>query len=146
MKPTPRRLFSWFLLAIVFLVLLHFALPFGLIPKLAFPNCGPEGWAWLEARFENKQNVIAYLQAHELQYLSGSSLPRLVDIPPDMKITRFDVEIDWQALEQTIEVENRLFYKIYNLTYTHPACMKGQYYTLRVTSFGWASLYGCCGI
>ncbi len=139
------RFYRWLFLAIVLIAILYFALPFGL-PKPPFPNCGPEHWACLDARFESKQDVIAYLQEHELQYLSGSSLPRLGEITPDMNVARFDVEIDWQALEQNIEVENRLFYKIYSITYTHPACMKGQYYTLRVTSFGWASLYGCCGI
>lgn len=139
------RIYRWLFLVVALLVILYFALPFGL-PKLPFPNCGPERWAWLDARFESKQDVIVYLQEHELQYLSGSSLPRLTGFPPEMQVARLDVEIDWQALEQDIEVEERLFYKIYSLKYTHPACYPGQYYTLRVTSFGWASLYGCCGI
>jgi hypothetical protein len=123
----------------------YFLLPFGL-PKIATPNCGPEHWRWLGSRFESKADVITYLQAHELELLSGSSTPRLEPFFPGMVVSHFDVEIDWEKLENDIQVEQRLGYTVYTLTYHHPACSEHQNYTLKVTSFGFASLYGCCGV
>jgi len=146
---THKSIRGLIIFAIVLFILgaLHFLLPYGLIPKLLpFPNCGPEEWRLLGARFDSKSDVIAYLQEHELQYLTGSCLPQLADNPADQQVTRFDVDVDWQALEQEIKVEQRLGYTVYIVTYHHPACSQGQTYTFKVTSFGWASLYGCCGI
>ncbi len=146
MNRKPIRGCIIFAVILFVLVALQFILPYGLVPKLSFPNCGPERWRLLGMNFHDKSDVIAYLQEHELQYLTGSCLPQLADIPADQQVTRFDVEVDWQALEREIEVEQRLGYKIYIVTYHHPACSQGQTYTFKVTSFGWASLYGCCGI
>ena len=124
----------------------YFFLPFGPFPIPPSPNCGPEHWRGLGVQFESKSDVVAYLQAHELELLSGSNIPRLSEFPPDMRGVRMDVNIDWQSIEGEIQVEHRLGYKVYTLVFHHPACDKNQTYTFKVTSYGFASLYGCCGI
>lgn len=135
-----------FTIVLVTLIVLHFLLPYGLIPKLSFPNCGPEKWRLLGMSFHGKEDVITYLQEHELQVLTGSRLPQLDEITDEEQVFRYDGEVDWQALQQGIQVQQRLGYQVYLVTYHHPACSPGQTYTFKVTSFGWASLYGCCGI
>jgi hypothetical protein len=136
-----RRWPLWVAIA-VGLVALYFLFPFG-FPKLPFPNYGPEHRRWLDARFNSREDVIAYLQAHEAELLRGSQLPTLEENGTALQLV--GAEIDWQELEQAIEVEQRLGYKVFRLTYQHPYC-QGQYYTFQVTSYGLASLYGCCGV
>lgn len=137
---------------VVFLVFLaaivwgYYLLPFGPIPKLAAPNCGPEQRDWLKVRLEDKEDFLAYLQGHELELFSGSSTPYLGALPAEWQVERLDVSMDWEAITEGIQVERRLGYSIYSITYTHPLCGKNQHYVLRMTSFGQASLYGCCGI
>ncbi len=139
-----RRWMIWVAIPLVLLAV-NFLLPFGLFPKLPFPNCGPEEWRWLDAHFDSKSDVIAYFQAHQLELINGSQLPELGGFSPDVNVEPLDVEIDWQALEESIRVEKRFGYTLYTLTYEHPLC-KRQYHTFKVTSYGLASLYGCCGI
>ena len=142
----PYRGLIIFAIVLITLVTLHLFLPYGLIPKLPFANCGPEEWRLLGLDFRSEEDVIAFLKEHELQYLNGSCLPQLEEIPTGKQVFRFEGEVDWQALRQDIQVQKRPGYKVYIVTYHHPACMQGQTYTFKVTSFGWASLYGCCGI
>lgn len=131
---------------ILAIIILNLLLPYGLIPRLPSPNCGPEEWHWLGQSFSSKDDVVAYLQTHEVELLSGSYIAGLEGYPPDAMYIRLDVELDWQAIENDIQVERRLGYTIYSYTYQHPACGEGQMHTFKVTSFGFASLYGCCGI
>lgn len=146
MTRKPLRGLGIFTIILIVLVALHFLLPYGLIPKLPFPNCGPEEWRLLGENFRSPEDVIAYLQEHELQYLNGSCLPQLEEISAQEQVFRYEGEVDLQALRQSVQVERRLGYRVYIVTYHHPACAQGQTYTFKVTSFGWASLYGCCGI
>jgi len=141
----PIRGLIIFAIIVLALVALHFLLPYGLVPKLPFANCGPEEWRLLGLDFRSEEDVIDYLQEHELQYLNGTRLPHL-EIPAGKQVFRYDGEVDWQALRQDIQVQQRLGYKVYIVMYHHPACLQGQTFTFKVTSFGWASLYGCCGI
>jgi hypothetical protein len=123
-----------------------FILPFGFLPKKASPNCGPEHWRWLGGTFDGKRGVVAYLQEHELEILSSSQTPRLDEFPAGSTVLRMDVVIDWQSIAEAIQIEHRPGYDIYSLTYHPPACDESQSYTFKVTSFGLASLYGCCGV
>ena len=124
----------------------NFLLPFGIIPILPSPNCGPEYWRWLGGAFTSKQDVVAYLQVHEIELLSGSHTPRLGGFPSDWIVTRMNVTIDWQSIENDIQVVHRPGYTMYTLTYHYPGCTESQSYTFKVTSYGLASLYGCCGV
>lgn len=124
----------------------YYLLPFGPIPRLPFPNCGPEHRAWLNVRIHSREEFLAYLQDHELELFSGSHTPHLGPFPPEWQVSRLDVELDWDGIAQGIQVEQRLGYAIYSITYSHPMCGAHQTYRFRLTSFGQASLYGCCGI
>jgi hypothetical protein len=132
--------------SLMFITAYYFCFPFGLIPKEASPNCGPEHRRWLGERFKSKSDIIAYLQAHELELLSGTNTPRLDGTPPGVQNSRMDVEIDWQTITADIQVNHRVGYNIYTLIYHHPACSTNQSFSLRITSYGFASLYGCCGV
>jgi hypothetical protein len=145
----PRRLRrTLFVLALSLVLGLvgQFIFPFGLIPKWASPNCGPEHWRWLGGAFHSQRDVVAYLQQHELELLSGSSTPRLDAFPASWSVSRMQVVIDWQSIAEDIHVKHRPGYIIYVLTYHHPACSGNQSYTFKVTTYGLASLYGCCGV
>jgi hypothetical protein len=137
-------------LALVLLLLLalayNFVFPFGLVPRFGGRNCGPEHRRWLRRSFEGTPAVVAYLQAHELELLSGTGLPRLDAFPAGSIVSRYDGAVDWPSIAQAIQVQHRPGYVVYTLTYHHPACWGNQSYTFKVTSYGLASLYGCCGI
>ena len=146
MHKSLRRILLIAGVLLVLALIYNFLLPFGIIPKLASPNCGPEYWRWLGGSFKSKQAVVAYIQEHELELLSGSHTPRLGGFPADWVVTRMDVVIDWQKIAEDIQVENRPGYTLFTLTYHYPGCSSNQTYTFKVTSYGLASLYGCCGI
>jgi hypothetical protein len=146
MPKTSRRA-VWVLVVLLVLVLVnYFVLPFGIMPKWASPNCGPEHWRFLGMSFKSRSDVVAYLQEHELELLSGTLIPRLDGFPVDWNVSRLDVMPDWQSITEDVQVEHRLGYVIYTFTYHRLACSKNQSYTFKVTSYGFASLYGCCGI
>jgi hypothetical protein len=137
-------------LALVVLLVLvlvsHIVLPYGIMPKWASPNCGPEHWRWLDRSFTSKSDVVTYLQDHELELLSGTLPPRPDGSSVNWDVSRSGVMPDWQSIAEDIQVEIRPGYVIYTFTFHRPACNEGQSYTFKVTSYGLASLYGCCGI
>lgn len=145
MKRTLARL-SWLALVLIAAgAVIYFLFPFGLFLKPASPNCGPEEQRWLDFRPQSEAEFITYLREHELQYLNGAQLPRL-KTNAGLPGIALGESIDYDLLAANVQVQRRLGYAIYSLTYTHPACGKNQHYTLRITSFGFASLYGCCGV
>lgn len=89
--------------------------------KTIQPTCSPEELRWLGVRFESKDEVINYLKAHELELMTGSN-PHLGEILPDEMTFSFDVEIDWQVLEENVQVEQRLGYSVYPLVFQPAAC------------------------
>lgn len=126
-------------------VLLYFLLPFGLFPKPASPNCGPEHRRWLEIRPQSAADFLQYLHEHERELFTSGQVPRLDALSDDYTFT-MDVTVDFEQLAAQIKVEKRLGYTIYSLSYHPPACNSTQIYTLKITSLGIASLYGCCGV
>jgi hypothetical protein len=143
-----KKLRSVVVVLVVLLVLVlvsRFVLPYGIMPKWASPNCGPEHWRWLGRSFQSRSEVVAYLQEHALELLSGTLAPR-PNGAVDWNVSPSDVSQFGQSIAEDIQVESRPGYVIYSLTYHRPACNPGQSYTFKVTSFGLASLYGCCGI
>jgi hypothetical protein len=131
------------LLALVLVT--RFILPYGIMPKWSSPNCGPEHWRWLGRSFQSRGEVAVYLQEHARELLSGSLAP-LPDGSVDWIVPPSDDVLFGQFSVENIQVERRSGYVIYSLTFHRPACNPGQSYTFKVTSFGLASLYGCCGI
>lgn len=132
-------------LVLLALALINFLLPFGL-PKPGMMNCGPDQWLWTGENIRDKGDFLAYLQAHEVELLRGSNTPRLGGFPPGVTVSPMNVQLDWESIADQIVVKHRIGYTLYQLTYRHPACNPGQTYTLKMTSYGFAELYGCCGI
>ena len=145
MSRKVRKLLLWFGGIVLALVLLNFLLPFGM-PRPASPNCGPEQWRWLNVRIESREDFIAYLQAHEVDLISGTNTPRLGGYPPGVVNNRMPGEIDWQQLSNQVWVKQRPGYTLYVLHYHHLACGEGQMYKLEITSYGLAAIWGCCGV
>ena len=90
----------------------------------------------MKVRIEDKEDFLAYLQAHELELFSGSSTPYLGELPAEWQVNRLDVSMDWEAIQKGVQMEQRLGDAVYSITYTHPLCGKNQHYILRMTSFG----------
>lgn len=145
MRPAFLRRVCIFLSLLAAIAGLYFLFPFGVFPRPASPNCGPERWRWLDVHPKSAVEFVDYLRAHELELLNGSQLPRLDGrIFPDE--IRLGESIDYDLLLAGVQVNERIGYTIFTLTYAHPACGEYQRYTLKITSFGFASLYGCCGV
>jgi len=145
MKSLISRFWWIGLLLVGAAVLLYFLLPFGLLPKAASPNCGPEHRRWLDVRPQNTADFMLYLRTHERELFTSGMVPRLDALPANNTFT-MDVAVDYEQLAAQFQVEKRLGYTIYSLTYHPPACDPTQTYTLKITSLGIASLYGCCGV
>ncbi len=149
MMVSHKKIQPWLILiftGLILAILGFYLLPFGLIPKPATLNCGPEKWASLHHRFTSREDVVQYLKDHELELMSGMNLPRLKQGGSDQLIRWQDFVINWNEVKDNIIVENRILYTLYRFEYHHPACTPTQTYILQVTSYGLASLYGCCGI
>lgn len=141
-----QRIILWLSIAVLCLLAAgNFLFPFGLFSKPAVPNCGPEHRRWLGEHFENKAELLAYLKKNELALFSGIDVPRLDEYPLQGSGQRMAGTIDWQLIEDSIQVRQRIGYKLYVLDYQPLAC-PGQSYTLKVTGYGLASLFGCCGV
>jgi len=125
--------------------MMYFLLPFGLCPRPTSPNCGPEHRRWLEIRPQSTADFVQYLREHELELFTSSQVPRLDALPAGYTFT-MDVTVDYEQLAAQIQVEKRLGYTVYSLSYHPPPCNSSQFYTLKITSLGIASLYGCCGV
>lgn len=144
-KRFPRYL--WIFLAFLGLLAAgsYYLLPFGPFLKPSSPNCGPEQWHWLGERFTNKADLVAYLKENELSLFSGTGVPRLENEIAQQTGQRMEGEIDWKMIEDSIQVRQRIGYRVFILQYQPLAC-PGQSYTLKVTSYGFSSLFGCCGV
>ena len=136
----------WVILGLVasFLLAGNFLLPFGPIPMPPAPNCGPEHWRWFDERLESTEDVVAFLQAKQSLLFSASHLPQL-DPPEGTTVPPSVMAVDWRAVAQNIQVKQRLGYKIYLYKF-QPVHCPGQSYTFKITTFGMASVYGCCGV
>jgi hypothetical protein len=130
MSRKVRKLLLWFGGGLLVLVLINFLLPFGM-PRPASPNCGPEQWRWLDVRIHNRQEFVAYLQAHELELICGTNTPRLGGYPPGVVNNRLTGEIDWQQLFNQVWVKQRPGYTLYVLYYHPLACGESQMGLLR---------------
>jgi hypothetical protein len=146
MSKTLRSIL-WVIMGVLILVIAgHFLLPFGIVPKWASMNCGPEHWRWLDRPFSSEGDVIIYLQNNASDLLSGRLKPHRDNNAVDWSVSQTDVNLFNQSIAKKIVVERRFGYYIYTLTYHRPACSESQTFIFKVTSYGFASLYGCCGI
>lgn len=146
MSKTLRRVLLVLVVSMVLVTAGHFALPFGITPKWASPNCGPEHWRLLNSTFPSKSEVVTYLQGHERELLSGTLEPGQDGYSIDWNVAQADVMQFRQSIAEDIVSQDHLGYMIYTFTFHRPACSESQTYTFKVTSYGFASLYGCCGI
>jgi hypothetical protein len=100
----------------------------------------------LNRSYSDESEVVDYLQNHASEFLSGRLEPRKDGDAVDWNVSKADVTQFRQSIAGKIVVEHRFGYAVYSITYHRPACSESQTYTFKVTSNGFASLYGCCGI
>jgi hypothetical protein len=108
--------------------------PFGAAPLGASPNCGPESRQKLDRTVGSKADFVAVLKSKAMEAL------RLDDFRP-----AGSAEVDWAKVLAAVKLEKVAKRSVYSLVF-HPAdCSPAQQHTLKVTSDGHVSLYGCCG-
>lgn len=116
--------------------------PFGAPPKGTSPNCGPENRLTLDIVVSSKDEFIVILRNIE-------SHVRDNEIRQWLKFDNFrktgSEEIDWEALEEAIEISTIADRTIYSVDYTPHGCSPSQKFTIKITNDGHMSLYGCCG-
>lgn len=114
---------------------------FGLPTKGAFPNCGPEQIYKFDVKIESVDDFISFLQEKQVSDGLGwqFKLDDFRDPPPS--------EINWDKVRSAVTASSNGAFifrqNVYTLKYRPSGCSG---YTLKATSSGIVSIYGCCGI
>ena len=107
--------------------------PFGAPPKGTSPNCGPEDRYDFNVNINSKEDFVNFLKTNEIN--QWVRLDNFKDSP--------EGEVDWNKVLSEVKIENAGFKTIYVLEYNPFTCSG---FTLKITSDGHVSVYGCCGI
>ena len=132
------------------------ASPFGPNPIGVAPNCGPEMRDRLNALILSKEEFINFLQTNKDTIVDkyGNNLLRLDNfkkIEPSMNISEIEsLPIEWGSVRDYVQTEvlktyiadGAILRQVYVLNYKPYGCGN---YTLKMTSDGFISVYGCCG-
>ena len=124
--------------------------PFGAPPKGATMNCGPEYRYKYDVEIKSKEDFIRFIDSHgaELKDRYGRSdvyLDNFRTIERGMSpeaIAR--APVNWILVLDAVTTETLAGRTIYSLEFSSFGCIPGSY-TLKATSDGHVSLYGCCG-
>lgn len=114
--------------------------PFGASPKGTSPNCGPEDRYKFTVAINSKEDFINFLKTSEGKILDqyGNNWLKL-DNYKDKPMG----DVNWDKVLSSIDTENIGGKTVYVLKY-NPVMCGG--FTLKMTSDGHVSNYGCCGI
>jgi hypothetical protein len=118
--------------------------PFGAPPKGIFPNCGPEDRYKFDVTINSKEDFINFLKNNKInQWVKLDSFRENPTNYPQG-------EIDWDKVSSAINTENIETRTIYTLDYNVISVGKDYIetcsgFTVKMTSDGYASVYGCCG-
>ena len=114
--------------------------PFGASPKGTSPNCGPEDRYKFAVAINSKEDFINFLKTSEGKILDqyGNNWLKL-----DNFKDKPGGDVNWNKVVSSVDTENIGGKTIYVLNY-NPAMCGG--FTLKMTSDGQVSNYGCCGI
>ncbi|MBI2110123.1 hypothetical protein HYT58_03055 [Candidatus Woesearchaeota archaeon] len=114
--------------------------PFGAPPKGNSPNCGPENRYKFDVTIKSKEDFVNFLKTHEIN--RRVELDNFKNRNMDYKEMK-SAEPDWNKVLSEVKTENGGLKTIYVLKYNPITCSG---YTLKMTTDGYVSVYGCCGI
>ena len=116
--------------------------PFSAPPKGTSPNCGPEDRYKFDVTINSKDDFVNFLKTHEIN--QWVELDNFKNINQGMNYQDIkSAEPDWDKVLSTVKTENAGLKTIYVLEYNPFTCSG---FTLKMTSEGHVSVYGCCGI
>ena len=116
--------------------------PFGAPPKGTSPNCGPEDRYKFDVTINSKDDFVNFLKTHEIN--QWVELDNFKNINQGMNYQDIkSAEPDWDKVLSAVKTENAGLKTIYVLEYNPFTCSG---FTLKMTSEGHVSVYGCCGI
>ena len=133
---------SIFIIGFGFYILKYSLDPFGSPPKGTSPNCGPEDRYNFEVAINSKEDFVNFLKSNEINrwvVLDNFKNISLGDNFDDIK----SAEIDWDKVLSEVKTEKVGLKTIYVLEYNPFTCLG---FTLKMTTDGHVSVYGCCGI
>lgn len=142
-----KRLFTSIIIAIVviafgFYIVKYSLDPFGASPRGTSPNCGPEDRYKFDVTINSKEDFVNFLKTNEIN--SWVRLDNFKNINQSMNYQDIkSAEVDWNKVLSEVKTENAGFKTIYVLKYNPYACSG---FTLKMTTDGHVSVYGCCGI
>ena len=114
---------------------------FGAPPKGTSPNCGPEDRYKFDVTINSKEEFVDFLKTHEIN--QWVRLDNFKNINQGMNYDDIkSAEVDWTKVLTEVKTENAGFKTIYVLKYNPFTCSG---FTLKMTSDGHVSVYGCCG-
>ena len=120
--------------------------PFGAPPKGTSPNCGPENRYKFDVTINSKDDFVNFLKQKELSDELGwqFKLDNFKNIQQGMNRTEYETaQVDWSKVLSEVKTENAGLKTIYVLKYNPITCSG---YTIKMTTDGHVSIYGCCGI
>ena len=142
-----KTLFTSIIIAVVviafgFYIIKYSLDPFGAPPKGTSPNCGPEDRYKFDVTINSKEEFVDFLKTHEIN--QWVRLDNFKNINQGMNYEDIkSAEVDWTKVLTEVKTENAGFKTIYVLKYNPFTCSG---FTLKMTSDGHVSVYGCCGI
>jgi hypothetical protein len=123
--------------------------PFGAAPKGTSPNCGPETRLSFPNTIRSPKDFAQFLRIHaaELVDENGNNWIQLDNYryaKPGTRNAEREARVDWAKVIAATKTEKVGGQKIYSLDYRPANCYGGQF-TVRMTTDGHVSVYGCCG-
>jgi len=116
--------------------------PFGAPPKGTSPNCGPEDRYKFDVKINSKEDFVNFLKTNEIN--QWVRLDNFRNLEKGMNYTKLNLpEVNWNKVLSDVKTGNTGFKTIYLLKYNPFTCSG---FTLKMTSEGHISVYGCCGI
>ena len=128
-------------IALGFYIIKYSLDPFGAPPKGTSPNCGPEDRYNFDVAITSKEDFVNFLKTHEIN--QWVRLDNFKNINQGMNYEDIkSAEVDWNKVLSEIKIETAGFKTMYVLEYNPFTCSG---FTLKMTSDGHVSVYGCCG-
>lgn len=116
--------------------------PFGAPPKGTSPNCGPEDRYKFDVTINSKEDFVNFLKTNEIN--QWVRLDNFKNINQGMNYEDIkSTEPDWNKVLNEVKTEYAGLKTIYVLNYNPFTCSG---FTLKMTTEGDVSVYGCCGI
>ena len=121
--------------------------PFGAPQRGAGANCGPEERYDFDVDINSKQDFVNFIKTHEInQWVRLDNFKNVNYSASYFEEPYLDYlkskEANWSEVLDAVKTKNVGFKTLYVLDYVPFSC--GEF-TLKMTSDGKASVYGCCG-